>query len=151
TTNRTYARDYERAVNEKTALLLKSHTSNYRIVGFVHEVTPADLVEVAQRHRVPSVMDLGSGALIDMSAHGLPSEPTVQACVASGLDLVCFSGDKLLGGPQAGIIVGRREAVARCATNPLMRALRCDKLTLSALEATLRVYREPPRALTDIP
>lgn len=151
TTNRTYPADYARAIGERTALLLKSHSSNFRMVGFVREVTAAELAEVGRQAGIPTVMDLGSGALVDLSTLGLPYEPTVPECVRAGLDLVCFSGDKLLGGPQAGIIVGRREAVDRCSRNPLMRALRCDKMTLAALEATLLLYRDPERLLQAVP
>jgi L-seryl-tRNA(Ser) seleniumtransferase len=151
TTNKTYVGDYERALNDRTGLLLKSHPSNFRIIGFTHEVTPAELAELGRQRGVLSVMDLGSGVLLDLARWGLPAEPTVQACVQSGLDLVCFSGDKLLGGPQAGIIVGRKEMVRRCSTNPLMRALRCDRLTLTALAATLAVYRYPERLPQEIP
>lgn len=145
TTNRTYVTDYEAAVGDQTALLLKSHPSNYRIVGYTHEVTAGDLADLGRRMAVPTFMDLGSGVLVDLRRWGLPAEPTVGDCVASGLDLVSFSGDKLLGGPQVGVIVGRRDLVARCAASPLWRALRCDRLTLVALEATLATYRDPRR------
>lgn len=150
-TNRTYPADYARVINERTALLLKSHSSNFRIIGFVREVTAAELATVGREAGVLTVIDLGSGALVDLPPLGLPYEPTVRECVQAGLDLVCFSGDKLLGGPQAGIIVGRREAVERCARNPLMRALRCDKMTLAALEATLSLYRDPGRMVEAVP
>lgn len=151
TTNRTYPADYARVVNERTALLMKSHSSNFRIVGFVREVTATELAAVGRETGVLTVMDLGSGALVDLRSLGLPYEPTVRECVQAGLDLVCFSGDKLLGGPQAGIIVGRREAVERCARNPLMRAFRCDKMTLAALEATLSLYRDPENVVEAVP
>lgn len=151
TTNKTYPEDYARAVSERTGLLMKSHSSNFRIIGFVREVTPGELAEVGRQAGVITVMDLGSGALLDMSALGLPYEPTVRECVRAGVDLVCFSGDKLLGGPQAGIIIGRRDTVARCAENPMMRALRCDKLTLAALEATLAIYRDTDAARAEVP
>ena len=151
TTNRTYLGDYEAAVGDQTALLLKSHPSNYRIVGYTHEVSAGELAELGHRIGVPTFMDLGSGVLVDLRRWGLPSEPTVGECVASGLDLVSFSGDKLLGGPQVGVIVGRRDLVARCAASPLWRALRCDRLTLVALEATLAVYRDPRRLPEALP
>lgn len=151
TTNKTYRRDYEEAITPETALLLRVHTSNYRVVGFVAEVSLEELVELGRRRGVPVMEDLGSGALIDFAAHGLPPEPTVQRSVKSGADVITFSGDKLLGGPQAGIAVGRREAIARMRANQLMRALRIGKLTLAALVATLRSYLEPGRAEREVP
>ena len=151
TTNRTYVSDYEAAISDQTALLLKSHTSNYRIVGHVCEVPAGELAALGRSRGIPTFMDLGSGVLVDLRRHGLPAEPTVQDCVAGGMDLVCFSGDKLLGGPQVGIIVGRRDLVARCAASPLWRALRCDRLTLVALEATLACYRDPQRVVEAVP
>jgi L-seryl-tRNA(Ser) seleniumtransferase len=140
TTNRTYARDFESAVTDRTALLLRVHASNFLQVGFVHQPTLDELVEVGQRHDLPVVDDLGSGSLLDTSIFGLTSEPMVQASVAAGTALVAFSGDKLLGGPQAGIVVGRSSEIGSLKKHPLMRAIRPDKLTLAALGATLVHY-----------
>jgi len=142
-TNKTYVADYERALTPDTALLLRCHTSNYRIEGFTREVGAHELAELGRRVGVPVVEDLGSGTLVDLARYGLPGEPTVQQVVEAGVDLVTFSGDKLLGGPQAGVVVGRRSFVSRLRANPLLRALRVDKLTLAALAATLRLYTQP--------
>jgi L-seryl-tRNA(Ser) seleniumtransferase len=151
TTNRTHPEDYERAITTKTALLLKVHTSNYRIVGFSSEVGLADLVTIGKSHHLPVMEDLGSGALVDLSDYGLPKEPVVAERIALGADIVTFSGDKLLGGPQAGLVVGKRLWVRQLAKNPLHRALRCGKLTLAPLEATLRLYEQSPDIARDIP
>ncbi len=151
TTNKTHLHDYRQAIGERTGLLLKVHTSNYRIVGFHAEVAAAELVALGREHGLPVIEDLGSGMLIDLSDFGLPREPTVRESVAAGLDLVTFSGDKLLGGPQAGLIVGRREAVDKVRRHPMARALRIDKMTLAALEATLRLYLDRDRLLRENP
>ena len=140
TTNRTYAADYESAICAETGALLKVHSSNFVITGFTHEATTGELVEMGARHGVPVIHDLGSGCLLDTARFGLAHEPMVQESVSAGVDLACFSGDKLLGGPQAGIIVGTREAVSRLAAHPLARAMRIDKLSLAALTATLVHY-----------
>src|SRR5581483_11282687 len=142
TTNRTRAADYELAIGEQTALLLRVHQSNFRLVGFTEQPSLAELSAVAARHSLPLLDDLGSGALVDLG-----DEPTARATLAGGADLVCFSGDKLLGGPQAGIVAGRAELVERLRRHPLHRALRIDKLGLAALEGTLLLYLEPERAL----
>jgi L-seryl-tRNA(Ser) seleniumtransferase len=150
-TNRTHARDYREALAEGAALLLKVHRSNFRVEGFTAEVEAPELAELARESAVPFMHDLGSGALLDLSDLGLPPEPTAGAAVADGADVVTMSGDKLLGGPQAGIVLGRRDLVERMRDNPLCRAFRPDKLTLAALEATLRLYRDPDEALREIP
>jgi L-seryl-tRNA(Ser) seleniumtransferase len=146
TTNRTRAADYERAIGPDTALLLRVHQSNFRVVGFAEQPATAELAAVAARHGLPLVDDLGSGVLTQ-----LPDEPSARDALAAGADLVCFSGDKLLGGPQAGIVVGRPELVERLRRHPLQRALRADKLTLAALEGTLVLYLDPVRALREVP
>jgi len=151
TTNRTHPKDYIEAIHENTALILKVHTSNYRIVGFTREVELEELVAIGKAKNVPTMMDLGSGCLLDLSQYGLTDEITVQEVIARGIDVVTFSGDKLLGGPQAGIIVGRFDLVERMRTNPLARALRMDKLTLAGLEATLEEYTRPAGPTDGIP
>jgi L-seryl-tRNA(Ser) seleniumtransferase len=151
TTNRTHRSDYADAIGPATALLLKVHPSNYRVVGFTSEVTLEDLVEIGRERGVEVMEDLGSGALIDLEEFGLPREPVVRERIAAGAGIVSFSGDKLLGGPQAGIIVGRRELVERIKRNPLKRALRCDKLTLAALSATLRIYLRSRDISSELP
>jgi L-seryl-tRNA(Ser) seleniumtransferase len=151
TTNKTHPVDYEAAISQETALLLKVHTSNYRILGFTRDVSLQELVALGRRAGVPVMYDLGSGCLVDLKAWTQEPEPTVQEALAAGVDLVTFSGDKLLGGPQAGIILGRRDLVESIRRYPLARALRIDKLTLAALQATLELYWDPHRALESIP
>ena len=142
TTNRTHLSDYEKAIGEETKALLKVHTSNFRVVGFTESVPLADLTALAHERGLPMVEDLGSGSLVDLETFGIHGEPTVQASVRAGVDIVSFSGDKLLGGPQAGIILGSREWIAKLRRHPLTRAMRVDKMTLAALEATLRSYAD---------
>ena len=150
TANKVYLQDFERALTPRTALLMRCHPSNYRITGFTADVEPRELAELGRRAGIPVIEDLGSGALVDLRTYGLPYERTVQQAVDDGIDLIAFSGDKLLGGPQAGIIVGRAALVARLRTNPLLRAVRVDKMTLAALIATLRLYFDP-KTLERIP
>ncbi|NLA26944.1 MAG: L-seryl-tRNA(Sec) selenium transferase [Firmicutes bacterium] len=151
TTNKTYLHDYERAITENTAALLKVHTSNYHLIGFTASIGIAEMVDLAHAHKLLALEDLGSGVLIDITRYGLPREPRVQDSIAAGMDLVTFSGDKLLGGPQAGIIVGRRHLVERIRSNQLARIMRVDKITVAALEATLRLYLDEEKAVQEIP
>ena len=151
TTNITRIGDYEKAITPNTGLLLRVHHSNYRVSGFTKSASLEELVILGRKHNIPVIDDVGSGALIDFARFGLPGDPVVGASLATGADLVLFSGDKLLGGPQAGVIVGRKDLVQRIEKDPLMRAFRLDKMTLAALEATLRLYRHPDRALREVP
>ncbi len=151
TTNRTHLSDYRAALNETVGMLLKVHTSNYRIQGFTAEVEIEDLVALGREHGIPVAHDLGSGCAIDLARHGLTGEPLVRRSIAAGADLVCFSGDKLLGGPQAGILIGRREAIEKCRRHPLFRALRPGRLIYTALEATLRLYATGKEVIDRLP
>ena len=151
TTNKTHPWDYERAITENTALLLKVHTSNYKILGFTESVPTRELVEIGRKHGIPVYEDLGSGSFIDVRKLGLSYEPTVQDVLKAGVDIVSFSGDKLLGGAQAGIILGKRKYIERIKKHPLNRALRIDKMTLAVLEATLTYYLDEELALREIP
>lgn len=150
-TNRTHLADYEKAISQNTSLLLKVHCSNYRIIGFTKEVSNEELVHLGKKHHIPVMEDLGSGCFVDLSKFGLMKEPTVQEVVSSGVDVITFSGDKLLGGPQAGIILGQKDVIDRIKKNPLTRALRIDKFTLAALESILRLYRDPVQAFQQVP
>ncbi|MCP4683743.1 MAG: L-seryl-tRNA(Sec) selenium transferase [Desulfobacterales bacterium] len=151
TTNRTHKKDYEQAITNNTGLLLKVHTSNYAVVGFTAHVSLKELVALGKEFHLPVMEDLGSGTFVDFSRFGLHKEPTVQESVDAGIDIVTFSGDKLLGGPQAGIIVGKKDIIENIRKNPLTRALRIDKLTLAALEATFRLFRDQDQAMSAIP
>ncbi|SHJ58628.1 L-seryl-tRNA(Sec) selenium transferase [Desulfatibacillum alkenivorans DSM 16219] len=151
TTNRTHMRDYESAIGEETAMLLKAHTSNFAVVGFTASVSLEEIVDLGKKHDLIVMEDLGSGSLVDLSQYGLAKEPTVMESVAAGADVVTFSGDKMLGGPQAGIIVGKAESVNKIKKHPVARALRIDKLTLAALETTLRLYRDPIKRMEAVP
>ena len=151
TTNRTHLADYERAIGEKTALILKVHSSNYRVVGFTSEVSLKELVALGKRFGIPVMEDLGSGCFIDFSKYGLTKEPTVQEAIKTDVDVVTFSGDKMLGGPQAGIILGKKALIEKIKQNPMNRALRIDKMTLAALEAILHIYRDEKDAVSSIP
>lgn len=151
TTNRTHLGDYEKALNENTAAILGVHTSNYRIIGFTAQVEPSRLRALAEQHGIPFIRDLGSGSFIELNEYGLFHEPTVKQALSEGAHVLTFSGDKVLGGPQAGIIIGEEAILKEVRKHPLMRALRPDKMTLAALEATLRIYVEPDAALERIP
>jgi len=151
TTNRTYLSDYQKAIGSQTALLLKVHTSNFRVMGFTSDVSLQELVQLGRQHDLPVMNDLGSGCFVDLSQYGLEKEPTVQEAIKTGGDVVTFSGDKLLGGPQAGIILGKKSLLDLIKINPLTRALRIDKLTLAALESTLLLYLDEKRAMEEIP
>ncbi|MFZ5352923.1 MAG: L-seryl-tRNA(Sec) selenium transferase [Bacillota bacterium] len=151
TTNKTHLNDYKNAVNENTAAFLKVHTSNFRICGFTKEVEAEELAELGKAMELPVIEDLGSGVLLDLSKYGLPYEPTVQSSIKAGIDVVTFSGDKMLGGPQAGIIAGKKAYIDRMKKNPLTRAFRIDKLTLAALEGTLRLYYDEEKVIHQIP
>ncbi len=147
TTNRTHLKDYEQAINENTAAILRVHQSNYRILGFTQEAPLAELVVLGKKYQIPVIDDLGSGALIDFSKYGLPQEPLAQESISIGADIVCFSGDKLIGGPQCGIIIGKKSYLEKIKKHPLTRALRCDKLTNAVLEVTLQKFLQPEEKL----
>ncbi len=151
TTNKTHLKDYEKAINVNTGLILKVHTSNYKIVGFTKEVSSEELANLGKKHNIPVMWDLGSGSFIDLSTYGAGYEPTVQQAVDAGVDVLTFSGDKLLGGPQAGMILGKKVYIDPIRSNPLARALRIDKLTLAALDATLSQYLDKDKAMKEIP
>ncbi len=151
TTNKTHLHDYERAINDNTALIVKVHKSNFRVSGFVDEVSVEDLVSLGRRYQIPVMFDLGSGCLIDLKPFGIHDEPVVRDIVNTGIDITTFSGDKLLGGPQGGIIVGRKEYIEKIQKNPLTRAMRIDKLTLAGFEATLMEYIDEEKAIENIP
>ncbi|MDD2446698.1 MAG: L-seryl-tRNA(Sec) selenium transferase [Tissierellia bacterium] len=151
TTNKTHLFDYEKAISEDTAALLKVHTSNYRILGFTSSVDAVDLIELKNKYNLPIIEDLGSGVLLDLSKYGLEYEPTVQDSIKNGIDIVTFSGDKLLGGPQAGIIVGKKQYIEAMKKNQLTRALRVDKFTIAALEGTLKYYMDEENVVNEIP
>lgn len=150
-TNKTHLHDYERAIGEQTRALLKVHTSNYRIVGFSEAVPLEDMVALGKKYALPVIQDIGSGSLVDLEQFGIHDEPTVQKSIRAGVDVVSFSGDKLLGGPQAGIIIGKKEYIDRFKSHPLARAMRVDKMTLAALRATLHTYLDPAEAVREIP
>ncbi len=150
-TNKTHLKDYEKAINENTGLILKVHTSNYKIVGFTKEVAPKELSALGRKRGIPVMWDLGSGSFIDLASYGIGDEPTVKQAVDSGVDILTFSGDKLLGGPQAGFILGNKTYLDPIRSNPLSRALRIDKMTLAAIEATLYQYLDEEKAVKDIP